>query len=439
MTPRNRFQALPPLQRALLLVAILATLGALSEVTVWAASVALFRVTGKWLVPQAMIEHFHPLFNKSFPGFASQEELENRYDPATIYWYLPNLRQDLAKRRRWATDRHGFVLNDPDDPAQAQRDLEQPKRRTRIFVFGGSTSLGSRSQTTVAAFLEEALNRQDPGRFECVMGGMSGWSSVNELMLVATKVMYLQPDLLVTFDGTNDAIHSVFARQYERNIHPRGVELGAFVDQEVHRTSSRVLKVNAYPLFDAIGMFYTPRAILRPLERFGFRWPSLTSERQRILERVFGYRHPGLEFHPEAVEVYLQNLESIGAIAATRGVRTVHVLQPTLAVELLRRGAAARPEEWAVMRQVGVRLDEFQLQRMAAAFGRFFAQARAGFLARRAGTQGGREAWLDYTDFFRDDDLAEVYYDYVHYTDERTRQLAESIARDVRKMLARGA
>ena len=85
------------------------------------------------------------------------------------------------------------------NPQQVQRDLEKPKQRYRIFVFGGSTSLGSRSQATVAAYLEQALNRDEPGRYECIMAGMSGWSSINELMLVASKVMYLQPDMLLTF------------------------------------------------------------------------------------------------------------------------------------------------------------------------------------------------------------------------------------------------
>lgn len=147
------------------------------------------------------------------------------------------------------------------------------------------------------------------------------------------------------------------------------------------------------------------------------------------MEVIYDPKNP--QFRKDAVEMYINNLRSISAIANKRGIRTNHILQPTLATELLRRGKGVKQMGKARSLRVA------DTKKFISAFSRFFVESRVKFKAEATSKANDRfDAWLDYTRFFSDvEDLTAVYYDHVHYVDHMTKELGKALSLDVMAIL----
>lgn len=381
------------------------------EVLCWALSWLLLTTTGQWLVPAPMTRHFHPWWNPRYPSPGGTMATETQYDPYAIYWYRPHLTEQHFddRKQHYLTNRQGVVVH---DRAWLGVDLERPPERPRIFIVGGSTVLGSASQTTLAAYLERAL--QD--RYEVYTAGMSGYNSTNELMVTLTKVLYWHPSLVITFDGVNDAVHSISPATWSRHQHARGQEVAAFVDAQVYRAQGQWF--NPLPLIDFLGRSYTVRTLWKPLDKLGLPYPDLATLRARATAQ----RHTQFQYRPEAVRVYLMNLESIGAAAIRQGVRVLHILQPTLSTEV-------QPSDPAWDR-VALRLPEASDQQaFVSAMQAFYTEARRQWAIRQATNHPDR--WWDASTLFDGQPLSEIYYDDCHYHDAWTGSIAQAIARQL--------
>lgn len=92
-------------------------------------------------------------------------------------------------------------------------DLELPKPAGvfRVFVTGGSTAFGTGApsdETTIPALLQQLVDEELGGaskRIEIVNAANPAWASTHERMWIATRLAEMQPDLVVSFSGNNDA------------------------------------------------------------------------------------------------------------------------------------------------------------------------------------------------------------------------------------------
>lgn len=87
--------------------------------------------------------------------------------------------------------------------------VEKPPHVFRIVCLGGSTTfgLGEPDETqTYPELLEKRLNELYPGgpHFEVINAGTPGWSSAESLINLHFRVLELNPDMVILYDGIND-------------------------------------------------------------------------------------------------------------------------------------------------------------------------------------------------------------------------------------------
>jgi len=85
----------------------------------------------------------------------------------------------------------------------------KPLNTYRIFIIGGSTTLGNSGEssvdTTIPGILQKIFDSYDSGqKIEVINAGFSGGNSDSELNLIKQKLVHYQPDLVVVYDGWND-------------------------------------------------------------------------------------------------------------------------------------------------------------------------------------------------------------------------------------------
>ena len=97
---------------------------------------------------------------------------------------------------------------------RSPRELSVPKPAgvCRIFLTGGSTAFGSGAPSedaTPGAFLESLLNgpERSPHRQYCEVFTLANpaWASTHERIVIENRLSELQPDLVISLSGNNDA------------------------------------------------------------------------------------------------------------------------------------------------------------------------------------------------------------------------------------------
>jgi hypothetical protein len=94
-------------------------------------------------------------------------------------------------------------------------EVKKPKNVCRIFFTGGSTAFGSgasSNETTIAGYLEAYLNealRLRGVRCEVITAAAGAWSSTHERIWIENRLVDLEPDIVISFSGHNDAFWSV--------------------------------------------------------------------------------------------------------------------------------------------------------------------------------------------------------------------------------------
>ena len=86
-------------------------------------------------------------------------------------------------------------------------EVPKPDGTYRVFVIGGSSVFGTGTvdNATIPAHLERMYREADlPFRVEVINAGILGAQSYIEHMLVKDKILWMDPDLLIVYDGKND-------------------------------------------------------------------------------------------------------------------------------------------------------------------------------------------------------------------------------------------
>ena len=76
----------------------------------------------------------------------------------------------------------------------------------RILAMGDSRTFGDGvdDEESWPAQLEKALNEYQPGRFEVINAGVSGWNAFQGLRYLKTRGLKLKPHMVITAFGTNE-------------------------------------------------------------------------------------------------------------------------------------------------------------------------------------------------------------------------------------------
>jgi len=86
--------------------------------------------------------------------------------------------------------------------------IEKNDNTFRIFFVGGSTAFGSGStsdKTTIPGYLQKLFEERNFNyEIEVINAGKGGFNSFLEQKLVLENIQYLQPDLIIMYDGWND-------------------------------------------------------------------------------------------------------------------------------------------------------------------------------------------------------------------------------------------
>jgi lysophospholipase L1-like esterase len=121
-----------------------------------------------------------------------------------VYVLNPNAK---ANHQKYFGDQPGHYVN-----GAGYRGKDFAIKKTpgtyRIVCLGGSTTFGlyeTDETKTYPAQLEAELSRRFASpTFEVINAGTPGWSSAEDLINLAFRVLELEPDLILTYEGVND-------------------------------------------------------------------------------------------------------------------------------------------------------------------------------------------------------------------------------------------
>ena len=417
----NKYLQLPRSQQFVIIVVVCGIIFIAIECLSWVGLYAVWRVTGKAIIPVEFISEFQPFSTKRI------YEQQSEYRPYYMTGFVPNLR--ITRRTPFGTDRHGLLINNQD---QSGRDLNIPSEAYRIFILGNSTIMGGGSGQSFSAYLETVLNSDSSRKYEVVTAGGDGFNSGQELARLSLETIHFHPDMIITFDGVADAFWSSFSNNTLPNSHMLSNRINASLQKNAVQNKS-FIEINISSIDFFLRRFYIYNTLLAVFSRIGIK---ITNPYDVNDQTSFGINLLNMpEFRPEGAQVYLDNLASMAAVSNIRGIQTLHILQPTLATELIKRQDRATDAEWELLETKGVKRN-YSRRHRALIFDKFYKLVRAEFRQRAQNPRNELQTWIDFSTFFRNaDDLTDVYYDAVHYHDFRVQEIVEEVAVQVRRAI----
>jgi lysophospholipase L1-like esterase len=273
--------------------------------------------------------------------------------------------------------------------------LEKPAGTLRLAVVGGSAALGVgvHDDETIEAYLAAELTERLNRPVEVINGAVTSFNSAQELAQILFRIMPLDPDMIIVYDGRND-IYFGLSPEWEPHYSP------GLRDFQYHLASPQPRPFRQTP----VGHFLlTKTAIGVGLDQLSY--------------FIWGRQSYGdggeLAMHPEAVEIYRRNLERMALIAQAEGVQIVFVLQPSLA-------AGNKPLTEAEREYIQVAQREGYYDLLATYY------PLAASALTQAGQNTGTPAY-DFTTLF-DAETETMYLDEVHLAPEGNQRVALHLA-----------
>lgn len=184
-------------------------------VTEWAAGVALKKARKER--PLLMLSYTDPeiraLYNTDQPDFYREVLAETWRMGETVYSPFVEYKMTPYRGRHYNITEQGFRPNGSEPQA-----LNGPGRK--IFVFGGSTALGSgvADQETIPAYLEQALRARGFADVQVFNFAVVSYFSTQERIAFARQLTAGQkPDVAVFIDGLNDFYYCTIPDQSSWN------------------------------------------------------------------------------------------------------------------------------------------------------------------------------------------------------------------------------
>lgn len=188
--------------------------------------------------------------------------------------------------------------------------MQKPAGVFRIVILGGSTVEGGFNEDwTISRYLQKHIEKKYPNA-QVINGGVLGYSSKNELMLLITKIVALQPDMVVVFDGRNDIYYSALPG-WKKWLEPDYAEHKQALQSLVNYPTGYML------LAHTAKHFVKKSSLIKTV----FRW--LTRSGYSVYPRDIKIQQAG-------VDAYLDNLQLIKVVLEAKGILGLIAFQPTL-------------------------------------------------------------------------------------------------------------
>ena len=97
----------------------------------------------------------------------------------------------------------------------------KPENTFRIFMLGGSTMFGhgaTSDDTTIPGYIQNMLEEKSHNyEIQVINAGIQGADSFDEVNILETKILQLNPDLVIIYDGWNDLLEQNSYQEISRN------------------------------------------------------------------------------------------------------------------------------------------------------------------------------------------------------------------------------
>lgn len=230
----------------------------------------------------------------------------------------------------------------------AKHEIKLPPKsdKYRVFIVGGSTVANERKPPgdRISDHVESTLAAAGLSA-EVFNFGVPNYTSLNELYLSLSTLVYYQPNLIIAYDGVNDAFYgSVLKKEYWKpNATDLTVNYKSRMDSAFDMPPTQRLK---YFLESSSYFYYYISKLnikeekvhfddLTPVE-FSEKADRDTENRISISPSQYakGLQRPNIysdraTYNPESVRAYLNNIRAMAASLDAIGISFLHVLQPT--------------------------------------------------------------------------------------------------------------
>lgn len=222
--------------------------------------------------------------------------------PLTLYENLPNQAGPKYRTNAYGL-RGGAVARQASGP--------------RVVVVGGSAAFGLRvpEDATFSAQLASRLSG-----VEVLNAGVSGYLSGQELALVATQLLELEPDVLVVFDGWNDVYDPYWWSRFGDGHRPHPGVNNGFRTLEDRLVRYREIQESPWAALQEAG-----NALVRRTTVLAALAGMLGSEPETRPSRGLGPAE-----RAAIADRYVSNLRTLHGLARARGIEMLVVVQPEL-------------------------------------------------------------------------------------------------------------
>jgi len=329
------------------------------------------------------------------PGQAPFFELH----PFAAFSWIPNARFGMQQ-----VNRDGFV---------STRDIPMAKQddEIRVITLGGSSTvgLGNIDEITYPRLLEEILQQKFPRRTVSVLNGAAGgYSTIESLGYLHSRLVHYRPDVLVIMHGWNDMYY--FAKTArEVSEWRKNMNLEAMWNPDVPVANRDVMPADVQ-LLSWSQLYLHIRDRVRRSDWF-------PDDRQIAVEARYdnlsvdaegNYKMSLKPVNEEMIALYESNLRQVAGLCDSRSMSCYSVLQPTL----LSRQAGRESEKIRLAEDAGKLYHGFDFETHIGLFDRLYEINRAVF---------GDDRVIDATSMSGREDL---FFDHIHMNPDGTSRLA---------------
>ncbi len=265
------------------------------------------------------------------------------YDPvAQIFLHHNNTYSGLE------ISKHGFITNQNEDNF-LNTFPNKPKNLIRIIMLGGSTVAGlgvDKNNETLPAVLEKILNQKfsnlNPDsklKFQVLNFGGAGGYTGNNYIRFTQYLMYFNPDILITFDGYNDAWNSTY-EPIRKGLSSPIINWGGYsyslFNQKNYEIKKNIKKLEDYNIKPVKFITFTSSLVLKFHKKYLSSYKSekdikkINENNDKLYKdyHMFNFSKELKKYDPYFVSVFENNLNLFGEFACNNKVLYFSFLQP---------------------------------------------------------------------------------------------------------------
>ena len=169
------------------------------------------------------IANYKTFFNNKNFGTKSLDELKRSfalcyYDPSkainemdSYSWSVPNVLTPFVGTGPEPGKHGNAYINSMQFRSDKEIPVSKPRNLFRILITGGSAAYGSGAPSqdaTIGSYLNKILNSElsfsTRKKYEVYTLANPAWTSTHEMIIIETRLSKLNPDMVISFSGSND-------------------------------------------------------------------------------------------------------------------------------------------------------------------------------------------------------------------------------------------